>query len=496
MGKIGDLFVRLGLKSDGFKKGMQDAKKETTSFGDKLKNMKAGALAVWAAIGAGIMKVGKDFVSATNTMDDAFAKAASRIKASWHSILASYTNYKNDGKGLFEWIKKDLKWTKDTFGRAKAAGDAAAAMTEAFDAEFELSNSVKLQKAKIQQELNELSLIMRDRTRSVTERLGAVSRYKELYAPIAKAAAEEYSKMMNAAIDAWKANAGLSASNSDIIEYFENIGIKAEETAAKFPEIHAAYNQLHGDLTNQPIADIIEKWRNAETIMSDVTKQTGRVANSIRAEVQADLDAIAKAVKGYNSEDLKLEIDVELDTDELEELENWIDGEFEKDLQALREKLDKEMQGITTIANAIGDAVTQSFAGVTEALMDLAFGVEGADPGQITRALLEPLGQAAKSMGELYMSMGVAQLAMREGLKQPEALIAAGAALIAVGTAVTSGLKALYQNPTGGTTASTAQGTGTSLEKIEQEITINVVGQISGDKIILAGQKTLNKWSR
>ena len=45
MGKIGDLFVRLGLKSDGFKKGMQDAKKETQGFGNTLKNMKAGAVA-------------------------------------------------------------------------------------------------------------------------------------------------------------------------------------------------------------------------------------------------------------------------------------------------------------------------------------------------------------------------------------------------------------------------------------------------------------------
>ena len=42
MGKIGDLFVRLGLKSDGFKKGMNDAKKETQSFGSKLSSMKAG----------------------------------------------------------------------------------------------------------------------------------------------------------------------------------------------------------------------------------------------------------------------------------------------------------------------------------------------------------------------------------------------------------------------------------------------------------------------
>ena len=59
MGKIGDLFVRLGLKSDDFKKGIKDAKKETQGFGKTLSNMKAGALAVWATIGA--LRPGKIF---------------------------------------------------------------------------------------------------------------------------------------------------------------------------------------------------------------------------------------------------------------------------------------------------------------------------------------------------------------------------------------------------------------------------------------------------
>ena len=52
MGKIGDLWVRLGLKSDDYKKGMRDAQKETSTFSGKLGKMKAGALAVWAAVGA------------------------------------------------------------------------------------------------------------------------------------------------------------------------------------------------------------------------------------------------------------------------------------------------------------------------------------------------------------------------------------------------------------------------------------------------------------
>jgi hypothetical protein len=30
----------------------------------------------------------------------------------------------------------------------------------------------------------------------------------------------------------------------------------------------------------------------------------------------------------------------------------------------------------------------------------------------------------------------------------------------------------------------------------QQEVTVHVVGEISGDKIVLAGQKTLNKWNR
>jgi hypothetical protein len=37
---------------------------------------------------------------------------------------------------------------------------------------------------------------------------------------------------------------------------------------------------------------------------------------------------------------------------------------------------------------------------------------------------------------------------------------------------------------------------GRAYETYQQEITVHVVGEIAGDKIVLAGQKTLNKWNR
>ena len=48
MGKISDIWVRLGLKKDDFDKGMDDAAKKTEGVGGAFGKMKATALAVWA----------------------------------------------------------------------------------------------------------------------------------------------------------------------------------------------------------------------------------------------------------------------------------------------------------------------------------------------------------------------------------------------------------------------------------------------------------------
>jgi hypothetical protein len=44
--------------------------------------------------------------------------------------------------------------------------------------------------------------------------------------------------------------------------------------------------------------------------------------------------------------------------------------------------------------------------------------------------------------------------------------------------------------------ANAGSSVGSSIETYENELTVKVVGTISGSDIILAGEKTQNKWSR
>ena len=547
MGKIGDLFVRLGLKSEGFKEGMQDAKKETSSFGQSLDKMKAGALAVWAAIGASVVAFGKEMIKTTNAVGDAWGRTTAAMNAGWKTFVQSVSNFDFNG----------------FIGRFKETTRAAVELQNALDAQFEGSNSAKIQRALMADELEQLRITMDNPAASYKERLAAAEEYMRKVRPIYEQEAQLAYDLLDAQQGMWLAGTKLkdnAQTRRELTQFLIDYGKdkQLQTKLARYLELaptdwlHIAnqwahkpnsrpyktawanfqeegqlyrwlkrygadagytnfigefgkiYDKWRGDEDTKPLVDALINAGLAEASLNAQTREIQTKINDFRSKITEPLfkttEDVKKWAESIGQEPVELDLNFDFDSnldDELAGLEDELEAGTRELAQTLGDSLSAELNAQKQqIAEVIASAFTESFSGVTEALMDLAFGVEGADPGQITRALLEPLGQAAKSMGELYMSMGVAQLAMRAGLKQPEALIAAGAALIAVGTAVTSGLKALYQNPTGGTTASTAQGTGTSLEKIEQEITINVVGQISGDKIILAGQKTLNKWSR
>lgn len=485
MGKIGDLFVRLGLKSDGFKKGMNDAKKETQSFGSKLSSMKAGALAVWAAIGTAVVSFAKDFISSINKVGDAWAKTMGGLKSSWQAVKSSLTNW--DWKGFG-------KKVSDAFnaGREQVA---------AYDAEFELTNSVRLQKGAIQQELNELYAQMRDTSASNAARQAAAARYKALLQPIADAEIAVYGNMLDKAIAGWQAGTGLNRSKEEIIEYFTNIGTNAEAMMAKFPDIHNVYETMKGDATNLPIFDIIAKFQQASNQISQVDKEMSRTTNSIKANIKRELEGIAAAVKEYGQEDLNLdlELDIDLSLDEAE-IEASM-AEIDQYIQNFAENWRSQCEDIKAQNEMLEQSFISSMSGGLQAITDMLFGIEGAGPEQVLAALLQPFAQTATQLGEMLVAEGIAISAFKESLKSlnPYVAIAAGTALIAVGAVLSSGIKALAGGPAGSTSASTGAGAtsaGSGIETYEQEITVHVVGEISGDKIVLAGQKTLNKWNR
>lgn len=504
MGKIGDLFVRLGLKSDDYKKGIKGAKKETQGFGASLGKMKAGALAVWAAIGTAVVKFGKDFIAATNKIGDAWNRQMSAMKAGYHTFLASLSNIKVDtSNGVGGFFKSLFGGAKETASNIKESADAAREMTKAFDAEFELVNSVKLQREAIQEELNNLYIAMRDTTLSASARQAAANKYKALLQPIADAEVEVYGNMMEKAMAAWQAGTGLSRnySTAEMTEFFSKIGTEYDKMASKFPELMNVYENMKGDAQNQPIFDIIATYQQAANQMSDIDKTLARTTNSIKATLQRELEGIAATVATYGQEkldlDLELEIDLKIDEAEIEagmaEVDAYM-GQFISDWN------DKCMQ-IKELNDMLEASFVQSMSGGVQAFTDALFGLEGAGAEQILAALLQPFAQTAIQLGEMLIAQGVAVSAFKKSLDSLDGAvaIAAGVALIAVGSAVSAGIKSLAGGSSGGTTATSSAGSASpsgGVETYEQEITVHVVGEISGNNIVLAGQKTLNKWNR
>lgn len=57
MGVLGNIWVKLGLKSDDFRKGMDQSEKKVSKFGQTTKKMSMMAKAAWAAVGVAIAKI-------------------------------------------------------------------------------------------------------------------------------------------------------------------------------------------------------------------------------------------------------------------------------------------------------------------------------------------------------------------------------------------------------------------------------------------------------
>ena len=207
MGNIGDIWVRLGLKKDGYTKGLNEAKKETQGFGANLGKMKAGALAVWGAIGAAVVAFGKQLISATNRIGDAWNHSMAQMKAGWDVFLQSLSN-----------------WNWDNFiGRIRESVTAAKELQGILDNAWENQNSIRLQRAEMAPLLSELEIAIRDRGRTDEERLAAASQYRQLIEGLYQQDIAQKTEEASAQVRTWIAGTPLESAleglDSDSKEY-------------------------------------------------------------------------------------------------------------------------------------------------------------------------------------------------------------------------------------------------------------------------------------
>ena len=488
MGKIGDLWVRLGLKSDDYKKGMNDAKKETTSFSSKLKNMKAGAVAVWAAIGTSVIALAKDFISSTNKIGDAWSQTMGGMKQSWQTFKGMLTNgdFKNFGKRM-----------KDAFTGGKE-GVAAA------DEVYEITNKLNIARAKMQSTLNDLYFAMTDPAKTLEERIAAGKKYLSMQEDLYKEEIAMMKRQKENAVRVWLSGTGVNASVADVEAFFGGYTGSADDAVSKmYPELRNIYENFRSDKTNQPVVDAILAYERALSAYTEENKRIIRQLNSLSAQEANDTaETIQMMALPLNPTTLKdFSEDVAAwDLDSIAREMGIEDGMvgIENDMDAFLESWAQDVESVAQLNQMLSDSFVSAFGNGMQALTDMMMGIEGADMKSVMAAFIAPFADTMKQMGSMIMSEGIAMVAFKKSFSNPYAAIAAGAALIAVGSAVSSGLQKLTANPTGGSAGSTASGGSygsSELNKYESTLTVEVTGKISGNDIVLSGKKT-NDYNR
>ena len=578
MGKIGDLWVKLGLKKDEYSKGMKEAGNEADGFHGKLKNLKTGATAVWLAIGAAVAKFAKDAVTMTQKWGDQWNQTMAGIKGAY----ATFVRQISSGEG----------WN-NLFANMREAYRVSKEVAAALDEIFERKTSFSYQEAETEKQIAQLQLIARDSSKSEAERIAANKKIIELTNNLGEAKKAIYTDEAANQRRLFQLQSGLNDEQTDFLvkEYNQNREVinqareylkqKKElskvggtgfftESVGPIPSPVAKQQPVSPELerlereTPQAIKDVaaltqaydkandalVKGMADAEVAVIRIDTETmhaqtratamlgtltkagsatadagveqaqrilQRAQDSAKGEIQVlnekyaeekallqkfglDTTALTEEWSRNTNKLIREALDVDLGGLDLSgfeiEMPEIDDESFQVNLDKLMEDMDRAREFAQefkeTLAAGIGDAI--------QTLTDQLFGLEDLNPGKIAQALLTPLADMAVKEGEILIAQGIGIEACKEALKSLNgiAAIAAGTALVAIGAAAKSGLKALAGGG-GRTTASTASAAATtSSASVENrsEITIYVRGRLDGGDIVLSGEQTLNKWGR
>ena len=517
--KIGDLWVKLGLKKDEFDKGMKEAGEQVSGNGGllgKLKSFKVGALAIWAGVAAGAVAMADKFAHTSQRIGDIWDSTMAGMKGAWGTFIAAVNSadFSNLGKRM-----------ADSFREAKL-------LANMKDAEFEVMNSIELQIRMRNQKLSQ-----KDREAAAKEYLEKVKgiyeqeeQYRKKYSIQAqntyltgagvketgrnRAALQEFltsvapNQELVKALDEYNRNNNHYANESQrtLLE-----GLK-EQTGINLATLGkiANYYQSTNDDTAKALVDAIvaeraaagafnEETRRVQNLGDNVTvKGGGKIKETLEetmAKAQAAMDKVFDDTIDHLDDVFKDMEPVKFEPLEIvpPDLSEW--DEF-------YEKWKHDMAVVQEIVEGFQDSAIRGLSDSFQVLFNQLAGLEESNPGRVFQALLDPIADMAVKAGEIIMAEGLATIAAKSALETfgetGWGAVAAGAALMAAGAAAKAGLASLAQG--GRSTATTSYGStggGTGqTQTIQTELTVYVTGRISGNDILLSGQKTQNNLNR
>lgn len=545
MGKIGDLWVKLKLKADEYKKGLDSAKGQTKSFSEGLKNLSAAAVAVWGAIGAAATKMALEFVKSSQTIGDAWDIAMTQISTRWQQIRAELN--RGIAEGGFKGFVKAF-FSDNDGGDAWKAGKA---LSQANDAMTEIDYAFRLSMSQTQPKLHELYLKMMNTALSASDREAAAVDYRKTIEAIYEPRVKGLKDIMDKTVEQYLVIGGMDKSRYTASQTIDLIKMMASDPAKVEKEYNDFYQgyQSIGDKVSGNLVATMETYYNATNEMNSILKRADRTAQSMehtgldelikklgtsgeamsefRAQVTEEAEAIA-ADEAFQSMSDPLEEFEKSHAELLDHLNHKqqifadmsqdayakaakaaydyaIDEQSALDLadeaaQTALDNLRASQEKAAELNNSFSEAIAAGLSDSAQAFTDMLFNLEGADASAVLGALLQPFANMSKQLGEMLIIEGLGIKAFKESLKtlNPYVAIAAGAALVALGATISSGIKALGSS--GGSSAmssgSSATSNANSDTTISTEMTIYVKGKISGKDILISGDNAKKYYGR
>ena len=544
MGKIGDLWVKLKLKSDEYKKGLDDAQDKTRSFADKINGLSAAAVAVWGAIGAAATKMALDFVKSSQTVGDQWDILMTQFSTRWQQMRAELNRGIAEGgvKGFFKALFSDTTEVD--------AMDAGKALSQAKDAMTEIEYAFKLNMAQTGPKLHDLYLKMMNSALSASDREAAAKAYRReiegIYAPRVKGIKE----ILDKTVQQYLVIGGMSPnkySSEKVVDLIKMMGSDPAKVEREYSDFFAGYQSIGDDISGN-LVNTMEAYYNATNEMNDILKRADRTAQSMEKTGLDDIikklgaakDGMAdfRAQVAEEAEVMAADEEFQKMSDPLEEFERTHDEalsnmtekqrtfaelaqeSYEKAARAAYDyaqqeqesmdaaqdaadtamaNLEDRMQKAEELNNMLSDSIASSISDSMQAFSDMLFGLDDADASAVLGALLQPFANMAKQLGEMLIVEGMGIAAFKESMKSlnPAVAIAAGAALVALGAALSSGIQALGKS--GGSSAmssSTGSSASTTNENISTEMTVYVKGKISGKDILISGDNARSYYGR
>lgn len=168
MSKIGDLFVRLGLKKEEFSKGIAEAKKESSSFAESVKGIGLKGKIAFAAVAAavtGVVAAVKNLAKSNQTLGDEFNRTTAGMTAMWDTLKTAIAS--TDFSNFLSDLQEANRLARDLY--------------DAWDSLGEINTSYNISLAKQLENINNLKVKLRDVNLSEQERKAAGEQLLQIY---------------------------------------------------------------------------------------------------------------------------------------------------------------------------------------------------------------------------------------------------------------------------------------------------------------------------